>query len=282
MTKANNDYYIPKNYTETPLLTAEEETRLARLIQTGTPMQAKRAKDRFVLANIRLVMKEAAKGKNYGLPYNELVQEGTLGLMHALSKYDPERGWRFSTYATPWIRQYMQRATQNQADMIRIPIHQHVNRAKLAEVESNFLIDNEREATLSELAEITGMSESTIKELRGYTRQPVSLNIPTDDENSTEFGNLIADPNAVNPEEAAEANDLKNETRKLLSSLSELEAEVLALHVGFSRNGEAENENMAHEAIALQLGITKERVRYIIRRALAKLRHPVHTAKLRG
>lgn len=273
----------PKSYSKEPLLTAEEEIILANVIRNGNPAQAKRAKDRFVMSNMRLVFKEAHKSGRYGLPMEDLIQEGVLGLMHAVDKYDPDKGFRFSTYATPWIRQYMQRATQNQGDMIRIPIHQHVNRSKIADVEAKFAIANEREATIEEVAEITGMSVDLVREVKGLGRQPVSLNIPTDDESGTEIGNLIADPNAVNPEEAAEVSELKSTARQLLSTLSELEAEVLALHVGLSRDSnEEDSENLAYEAIAVKLDITKERARYIVRRALAKLRHPVHTAKLKG
>lgn len=280
MTKANNDYYIPKKYTETPLLTHEEEKRLAYLMRNGTPMQAKRAKDRFVLANMRLVMKEASKTRQYGLPYNELVQEGALGLMHALTKYDPSLGHRFSTYAVGWIRQYMQRASQNTGNLVRIPIHQHNNRAKLVKAQNEFILNNEREATVEELSEITGMSEELIKELNSLARQTVSLNIPVDDENGSEFGDLIADDDAVSPEDAAAQSELQTEARKLFNVLSDIEAKVLSLHVGMSASGET--EALTHEAIANELGITKERVRYLIRKALSKLRHPVHTAKFKG
>lgn len=280
MTKANNDYYIPKSYTEAPLLTHEDEKKLAYIIKNGTPMQAKRAKDRFVLSNMRLVMKEASKTRQYGLPYNELVQEGTLGLMHALTKYDPDLGHRFSTYAVGWIRQYMQRASQNTGSLVRIPIHQHNNRAKLVKAENEFLLAHEREATIEELSEITGMTEDLIKELRSLARQAVSLNIPVDDENGSEFGDLIADEEAISPEDAAAQSELQTEARKLFNALSDIEAQVLSLHVGMTASGET--DALTHEAIANELGITKERVRYLIRKALSKLRHPVHTAKFKN
>jgi RNA polymerase primary sigma factor len=243
-----------------PLLTAAQEVELAKRIERGD--QA--AKERMINSNLRLVVHNARRYNGHGVPLGDLVQEGIIGLNRAVEKFDWRKGYKFSTYATWWIRQACQRAISNQSKTIRIPVHVNERRGKLARLRQRFEAQHGREPTLEELARAAGMELEHAREALDAVEASVSLNQTVGDDDS-ELSDLFGDPEASDPAELA-GDQLRHEAvRRALAHLPERERRVVEMRFGF------EGETFTLEAIGKQLGIARERVRQIEQQALAKL-----------
>ncbi len=243
------------------LLTAAEEVALAKRVERGDAA----AKELMINSNLRLVISIAKRYQGHGLPLGDLVQEGAIGLNRAVEKFDWRRGFKFSTYATWWIRQACQRAISNQSTTIRVPTHVHERRVKIARASRQLETKLGREATREELAEASGVALHLVDEALDAAEANVSLNQRIGSDEGSELGDLYDDPTAVDPvEEAAEAHR-RAAVRKAVARLPERERRILELRFGF--DGEAQ----ALEAIGKQLGISRERIRQLEREALSKL-----------
>jgi RNA polymerase primary sigma factor len=236
-----------------PLLTAAEEVALAKRIERGD----REAKERMINSNLRLVISIAKRYQNRSLPLGDLFQEGVIGLNRAVEKFDWRRGYKFSTYATWWIRQACQRAVSGQSATIRVPTHVHERRVKLGGAASRLEATLGREPTREELAEATGLSLRHVDEALDVAEAPVSLNRTIGSEEDGELGDLFADEQAPDP--AAEAADSlrRQEVRRAVSELPERERRILELRFGF------DSEPASLEQIGKELGITRERVRQL-------------------
>jgi RNA polymerase primary sigma factor len=243
-----------------PLLSAAEEVELAKRIERGD----RRAKERMINSNLRLVVHNARRYTGHGVSLGDLIQEGTIGLNRAVEKFDWRKGFKFSTYATWWIRQACQRAVANQSKTIRIPVHVDERRGKLARVRQRFEIANGREPTFEELAEASGMPLQQAREALEAVEASVSTNQRVGDD-GVELGELFADPESVDPEGAAVDAMRGLAVRRALERLPERERRIVELRYGF------EGDTMALEAIGRELGITRERVRQLEQSALARL-----------
>ena len=245
------------------LLTAAEEVALAKRIERGDPQ----AKERMINCNLRLVVSIAKRYRGHGVAFGDLIQEGVIGLNRAAEKFDWRKGFKFSTYATWWIRQACQRAISNQGRTIRVPAHVHERRAKIARLGRQFEAEHGREPTRDELVALTGYEDQHVEEALGAVEASVSLNQAVGSDADGELGDLFADPDAVDPaEEAGDA--LRRETvRAALGGLPEQERRILELRFGF------EGEQQTLDAIAREVGVPRERVRQLEQRALAQLAH---------
>jgi RNA polymerase primary sigma factor len=243
------------------LLTAADEVELAKRVERGD----KAAKDRMINANLRLVVSNAKRYQGHGVPLQDLIQEGIIGLNRAVEKFDWRRGFKFSTYATWWIRQACQRAVSNLSRTIRVPTHVHERRQKLARVRQRFEVQHGREPTTEELADEAGMELQHAQEALAVVEASVSLHRPVGDEGDGELGDLFADPTAADPAEEAGEALRRQAVRTALEKLPERERRILELRFGF------DGDQLPLEAIGRELGITRERVRQLEREALAKL-----------
>ena len=243
------------------LLTASEEVTLAKAIERGDPV----AKRRMIESNLRLVVSIAKGYRGLGVPFLDLIQEGTLGLNRAVEKFDWRRGFKFSTYATWWIRQSVQRAVANHARTIRVPVHVVERQQKLSRAARRLEVELGREATKDELAEATGLPIQHVDEALGAAQASVSLNQTVGADDEGELGDLFADREAVDPFDEAEESLRKQGVRRALDALPERERRILELRFGF--DGEA----WTLEAIGHELGLTRERVRQLEGQALARL-----------
>jgi RNA polymerase primary sigma factor len=243
------------------LLTAADEVQLAKAIERGDPI----AKRRMIESNLRLVVSIAKGYRGLGVPFLDLIQEGTLGLNRAVEKFDWRRGFKFSTYATWWIRQSVQRAVANHARTIRVPVHVVERQQKLSRAARRLEVELGREATKDELAEATGLPMQHVDEALGAAHASVSLNQTVGADDEGELGDLFADREAADPFDEAEESLRRQGVRKALDALPERERRILELRFGF------EGEPWTLEAIGHELDLTRERVRQLEAQALARL-----------
>ncbi len=243
------------------LLTAAEEVTLAKAIERGDPV----AKRRMIESNLRLVVSIAKGYRGLGVPFLDLIQEGTLGLNRAVEKFDWRRGYKFSTYATWWIRQSVQRAVANHARTIRVPVHVVERQQKLSRAARRLEVELGREATKDELAEATGLPIQHVDEALGAAQASVSLNQTVGADDEGELGDLFADREAADPFDEAEESLRRQGVRRALDALPERERRILELRFGF------EGEPWTLEAIGHELDLTRERVRQLEGQALARL-----------
>ena len=243
------------------LLTAADEVALAKRIERGDP----RAKERMIEANLRLVVAVAKGYRGLGVPFLDLIQEGALGLNRAVEKFDWRRGFKFSTYATWWIRQAVQRALANHADTIRVPVHVVERRYKLGKTARRLEVELGREPTAAELAEATGLPRRHVDEALGAARATVSLNQAAGLDEDGELGDLFADREAVDPLEHAEEALRRQGVREALAMLPDRERRILELRFGF------EGKPWTLEAIGVELSLTRERVRQLEAQGIARM-----------
>ena len=243
------------------LLTAAEEVALAKRIERGD----RQAKERMINSNLRLVVHIAKRYRGRGVSFGDLIQEGVIGLNRAVEKFDWRKGFKFSTYATWWIRQACQRAISNQSRTIRVPAHVHERRAKLARLGRQFEVEHGREPTSEELAAMSGYEEQHVEEALGAVEASVSLNQAVGEDGDGELGDLLADHGALDPAEEAGDALRRQSVRVALRTLPERERRVLELRFGF------DGEQQTLDAIAAEVGVSRERVRQIEERALAAL-----------
>jgi RNA polymerase primary sigma factor len=243
------------------LLTAAEEVALAKRIERGD----RDAKESMINSNLRLVVSIATRYQGHGVPLGDLIQEGVIGLNRAVEKFDWRRGFKFSTYATWWIRQACQRAISNQSQTIRIPAHVHERRLKLARLGREFEVQHGREPTAEELAASSGYELVHVDEALGAVEASVSLNQTVGNEGNGELGELLADPEAADPAEEAGMTLRRQAVRAALGRLPELERQVLELRFGF------DGEQRSLDAIERELGISRARARALEQEAFARL-----------
>jgi RNA polymerase primary sigma factor len=255
------------------LLTFDEEVELSARVQRGD----NRAKDRLVEANMRLVINIAKNYHNPLVPFEDLVQEGAIGLMTAAERFDPEKGYRFSTYATHWIRQAISRAIDNKAKAIRIPAHVSESLRKLERMRALLLRENGEEPSAELLAQRLGISARKVNALIQAGQEPVSLDMLVGDEENTTLASLIFDRTAANPQEAILGAEMQQQICSLLAILTPREREIMQKRLGFE-----EDSMQVLQEIGEKLHISRERVRQIEVQALRKLRHAAKRKNLYG
>lgn len=247
------------------MLSAEKEVELANRIAEGDQS----AKNELVEANLRLVVSLARHYQGCGLSYQDLIQEGNIGLIKAAEKFDVSKGFRFSTYASWWIKQTLSRAIADQSRTIRIPVHMTENINKFKKTERELLSKLNREPKIKEIADAMGISEKQAKEIQSYIVEPTSLDIQVGDDDDTTIGSFIEDTHFVNPESAYIKESNGDVVNAVLDTLSDREANILRLRFGIGGK-----KAMTLEEVGKEYGLTRERIRQIEAKALRKLRHP--------
>ena len=261
-----------KEIGKVPLLSAEEEIELAKRMENGD----QEAKKRLAEANLRLVVSIAKRYVGRGMLFLDLIQEGNLGLIKAVEKFDYRKGYKFSTYATWWIRQAITRAIADQARTIRIPVHMVETINKLIRVSRQLLQELGREPTPEEISEEMGMPVDRVREILKISQEPVSLETPIGEEEDSHLGDFIQDDNVPVPAEAASFTLLREQLVEVLGTLTEREQNVLRLRFGLD-DGRARTL----EEVGKEFNVTRERIRQIEAKALRKLRHPSRSRKLK-
>ena len=261
-----------KDIGKVPLLTAAQEVELAKRIERGDHT----AKQAMVEANLRLVVSIAKRYRNQGLPFLDLIQEGTIGLVRAAEKFDHRKGFKFSTYATWWIRQAVARALADKARTIRMPVHVVEKLNKIVRSERKLRAELGREPTTPEIATDLDLTLDEVEHIRRSAQTPVSLEKPVGDEEESEFGHFLTDETAPLPEEAAEVTMRKEALRAILGTLSQRERRVLELRYGL--DGE---QPRTLDEVGRTFNVTRERIRQIENQCLKKLRALADAAKLR-
>jgi RNA polymerase primary sigma factor len=258
--------------TRAPLLTATEELKLAIKVRDGD----RSAKMKMIEANMRLVVSIAKTYLSSGIPLEDLIQEGSIGLMTAAERFDPDRGYRFSTYATQWIRQSIGRAVDNKSKAIRLPAHVSESLRKVERARSELRRRTGDEPTAEQLAETVGLSLKKINSLLQTTQEPVSLDMPVGDEDNTSLGNLIFDKSSPDPQDELITAEMRLEIESILGSLDEREQMIMRCRFGFE-----DDDRRVLQQIGETLGISRERVRQLEAQAIRKLRSVARKRRLR-
>jgi RNA polymerase primary sigma factor len=261
-----------KDIGKVPLLTAAQEVELAKRIERGDH----RAKQGMIAANLRLVVSIAKNYRNQGLPFLDLIQEGTIGLVRAVEKFDYRRGFKFSTYATWWIRQAVARALADKSRTIRMPVHVVEKLNKIGRVERKLVAELGREPTSLEIALELDFDVAEVEQIRRSAQAPVSLEKPVGDEEESEFGHFLADESASAPDEAADTTLRKETLKRILGALSARERRVLELRYGLDGN-----HPRTLDEVGRTFNVTRERVRQIENQSLKKLQALAESQKLR-
>jgi RNA polymerase primary sigma factor len=305
-----------KDIGKVALLSLEDETRFANLVVEGRAALEKKetidsdpekqanisadeyealeakvaaaefAKEKLINANLRLVVSIAKKYMNRGLPFLDLIQEGNMGLIKAVDKFDPDRGFKFSTYATWWIRQAITRAVADQARTIRIPVHMVETINKLVRVQRQLVQELSREATPEEVAERMGISVEKVQQIQRIALEPISLENPVGEEEDSCLGDFISDPHALDPYEYTEKIKLRKEIDEVLGTLTDREQKVIRLRFGIPKEGDPDYDGIEArphtlEEVGKEFNVTRERIRQIEAKAIRKLKHPSKSKKLK-